>query len=833
MKRLLTSLLATVALVASSAQDVGDYIYTRTGKVKIVNASNLVSNGDFKQGLEGWSTEDGGALSSDYFTLAQSAPDGGIALVTLQNEKGPATGSDFHQRVAVDEGVTYYVSYRTYTETTKTSTTTYGDAKNYQNVYFNVSGQLLDSDGQPDVEEPVARPLKSPAGDWAQATYSFTAPASGYLFIHCYAPYTGQQFADFKVLEAKAVPDDREVNKLLAKIDEYLANPLFPNGHDLMEMMKEELAKAVESEDKASADQLISLFDTELLPRFLDENSLNVSDRLDMCDFDNATVSNNSVNSVGKWKVTYDGSKSRWQVSAPSTVSGSPLTTTHLRRSTPASAELSASSVAQTVNLPAGKYMFTMQVNACRYTDKTNTTKVDSTGIRGLYVFMGKDTVECLDVDTFKMNRYTVFTSLEEPADVTLGFYMGTPTCHELRLDLTELRAFGTTQEEFEAYFNAKEFATARESLAAQLVTARQLYASADFIFGKPALLDSIEKSQALYDRLTEVATASTDSLNNQAKRLGRAITAFQTLNAEYVSLGEAIKEGETIMADESVTSGKDALAEVLAAGKAYYQGITAESERDSATLAFHADAIRDAIVAVKAAQLSADEMYRFYEWASVSGADYASSLATEPLEVSAGSTWTTMRQETATFGGHDLAGRFGFNTVCTQCLEAEAGLKISSPKNKLILSLQNLKTGNEVTIDWLLSAGSLYVASGNAVCTLDDGTERVFTKTGNEKAVKVSDNIVNTKNTEGLNGTHRTRFVMTADGTLDFFVGSTTNLTLAYVAINEKAKPTAIDETISNGNTSEAKVRKFTRKGKLYIQTPRGTFNATGVRIR
>lgn len=393
MKRLLTSLLATVALVASNAQNVGDYLYTRTGKVKIVSATNLVANGDFKQGLEGWSTEDGSAITADYFAVAQSAPDDGFALVTLQNEKGPATGSDFHQRVAVNRGATYYVTYSTFTEATRTSTTHYGDAKNYQNVYFNLSGQLLDSDGQPDVDEPLARQLKSPAGEWTKAAYSFTAPAKGYLFIHCYAPYTGQQFADFKVLEAKAVPDDREVNKLIAKIDEYLANPLFPNGHDQMEMMKAALAKAVDDEDKAYADQLLAMFDTDVLPLFLDENSLDVSDRLDMRDFDNATVSNNSVKNVGKWKVTYDGNKSRWQVSGPSTVVGSPLTTTHLYRSTPASAELSASSVAQTVNLPAGKYMFTMQVNACRYTDKTNTTKVDSTGIRGLYVFMGKDTV--------------------------------------------------------------------------------------------------------------------------------------------------------------------------------------------------------------------------------------------------------------------------------------------------------------------------------------------------------------------------------------------------------------------------------------------------------
>lgn len=831
MRRLFTAIVAVMATVGALAQSVGDYIYTRSGKVKITNATNLVANGDFSQGLDGWTTENGRALSPDTFAVMQDGPNGANAIVTLMKDNGPATGSDFYQRVTVQGGQTYYISYCTRTEGASSSTTTYGEKKNYQNIYFNTMGSLTYEDGTLNADIAIATPAQSLQGEWTQIAYTFTAPVYGYIFIHCYAPYVGQEFADFKVLEAQGVPDDREVNKTLATIDGYLANPLFPNGHEILENTRKELATALENDDKTAADEIMTYFPDEILASFLDENTVNVSDKLDMRDFDDATVSTNNVSSVGKWKITFDDKKSRWQVAAASQDPASPLTTTHLYRSIPGYTELSASTVAQTINLPAGKYMYTMKLNACRYIDKTNTIKVDSTGIRGLYVFMGKDTVECLDVDTFKMNRYTVYTELTEPTDVSLGFHMTTPTCHEICLDLTELRAIGTTQEDFDAYYNAKLLATARESLAAKIATARELYASTDYIFGKPALSDSINISQTLYDTQTEVSEETIDLTNNQTKRLGRAISAYQTLNAEYVSLGEAVKEGETIVADATITSDKKTLADAIANGKSYYESLTVGSERDSTTLASHADAIRDAITAVKSAQLSADEMYRFYEWATPADAIFATTLATDELEISAGDNWTTLRLETAPFGGHDLAGRFAFNNDGKRTLDPEAGLQITSAKNKIILSLQNLKAGNEVIVDWSLSAGTLYVASGNATCTLDDGTTREYTITGKAKALKVDSNSVTAKNTDGLNGTHRSRFVMTADGTLDFFVSSSTTLTLPYVAFNKKSTPTGINEAADN-STDNATVRKIVRDGKLYIQTPRGLYNAAGVRV-
>ena len=193
MKRFLFLVSAALMCMQTFAQSVGDYIYTANGRIKIV------------------SPVDGSAeLSVDTFAVVPEAgPNGDNALYTLLKDNGAQTGSCLFKKVPVSSGLTYYVSYYVKTDETFSSTTSYGTTnKNYQNVFFNTDGQLY-AGSVLNVAESYGKVVETVAGEWKKVEYAVTVPSDGYLCFYMYAPYIGQCFADFKVVLAQKVPDDR------------------------------------------------------------------------------------------------------------------------------------------------------------------------------------------------------------------------------------------------------------------------------------------------------------------------------------------------------------------------------------------------------------------------------------------------------------------------------------------------------------------------------------------------------------------------------------------------------------------------------------------------
>lgn len=833
MKRFLFSVIAALTCMLTFAQSVGDYIYTASGRVKIVSSVNEVDNGNFVDETTGWTVDGSTALSADTFAVVSEAgPNGDNALYTLLKENGAQTGSCLFKRVPVSSGLTYYVSYYVKTDETTSSTISYDTTnKNYQNVFFNTDGQLYAGSAL-NVAESYGKVVETVAGEWKKVEYAVTVPSDGYICFYMYAPYIGQCFADFKVLVAQSVPDDRIAAKAIAKLQAYIDDERWTNGKEDLADIIGSINAAVAEDNVADFNAYVSAIDEEIIAEFLDQNTANISSRLDMQDFDNATVSNSSLTSVGQWKIAFEGDKSRWVVRAPQGGVDSPLKTVHLGRNVPGNFELTASTVSQSVNLPAGTYMYTMRVNACRYTNKNNTTKVEGADIRNLFVFIGKDTIECTDVDTLAMQRYTVYTTLTEPSTVEVGFCMKSPSCHNVSLDLTELRAIDKTEEEIIDYDNSVKFATAKQNLAEQIATAKEMYDSKEYVFAKALLNDSIVRSQTVYDLYTEYSEESLDSVNNQTKRLGRALSYYKTQNAEYVALAASIAEGEEVSSDASLTGDKTTLNNAIGAGKNYYNSLTVDSERDSTALVGYSKAIADAITALKQGELSADEMFKFFEWSKQDGATFDSYITGEPITISAGSNWTKLYKEGGKFAGNDMSSRFAFLDGSTRGLKAEKGMTVQSAKNAVFMSITGLKAGNEVTVDWSISNGSLFVGSGNVKYTDDNGEEHVLTKNGAIQNIKVTENALPTTNTEGLNGTHRITFIMTADGTLDFAHGSASTTTFAYIGINQE--PTAVKGVAaSDAATGIAGAYKAVENGRIVIKSANGTYNVAGARMK
>lgn len=833
MKRTLFSVIALIVSVVAFAQNAGEYVYTRDARVKILTGKELVTNGNFKDVTQGWTTDGTHSLSVDTFlVVSESGPNGGNALVTLAKDNGPATGSCLYNTVAVQAGHTYYVSYWVKTDENFTSIVTpASNTKNYQNVIFNQDGKLYSTEGL-NILKSFGSPVTTKAGEWKQVTCVAKVPSNGYLAFYMYAPYIGQSFADFSVKEATVVPDDRKATRYLTQLNTLINDNRWTNGKNDLQDIVNEINELKEGEDVEAYNTLLDMIEREIIPSFLDQNTSLISHLLDTPDFDSATSGQSNIAKVGGWTIDWEtkaSSKSRWSTKQ----SDGDYSSTYLSCSIPGNYELPQSEVWQTINLPKGKYMYTMQVAARRYLDKNNTKISPDAIINGLKVFIGKDSIECTELDTTVMHRYTVETELTEDGPVRLGFYQGTPSAHLIMLDLTELRAIDNTESDIVDYSHKKTFADAKESLKQQIGTATELLNSTEYIFAKSSLSDSITKSQSIYDSYIEYSEDNLYVVNNQNKRLQRACDYYKKQNAEYIALAKAISDGKTTANDTSIKGDKNALNTAIADGEAYYNSLTTTSERDSLTLATKTSAINKEITQLEANNIQADLMLKFFVWSQQEGAtfEHGYNETTDPISISAGNNWTNVYPETGLFAGNDISAYIAFRNSVTPKLTENSGLAITSAKNNIQMSLTGLKEGNEVTVDWNISNGNIYVGSGNATYTKDDGTVVAPTATGKSENIKVTANQIINTNTDGINNTHRTVFIMTKDGSLDFLCGSASTTTFAYIGINEKATPTAISD-VNNGDKAQNTI-KVVKNGRIMIKTANGVFTVSGTKIK
>lgn len=784
MKTLLLTAIASMACIAGMAQSAGDYVYCGAQRLKITTGENLVSNGDFSDGMTGWTTEGGTALSADTFQIVNDGPDESQCLYVALKDNGPGTGSTLMRKVSVRAGSTYYISYAVKAdEDVSTSITVSQNGKNYQNVFFNTDGSLT-------AQTAIAKP-QSFSTEWTTMTYSLTAPDDGYIVFDFYAPYIGTRFDDFKVMEAQEVADDRVVNAMIARLQAYIDNPLFPNGHDTMAEVIEELKGALEADDKAAMDELLVAVEDEVIPGYLDENTVNVSQYLKAPDFDDLATTGTLKSGTG---TTYGGAWTvtgiRWKVAEPDAT----FNTNYISRNIPGGYTLDEGKLYQTTTLlPAGKYMFSMKATALRYKDK-NENVLDGYDIRGMKVFINGDSTECFPIDTARVSTYEVYADVSEGQPITVGFYMPGGVANDVKLDFTQLRAIGTTQEAIEAYVAQRQLDNAKATLKQSIDSAAVYTQSADYIYDKDSLAVDIAAAQAIYD-----ASESTDEVTAQTDSLNKAIRTFLKHNNIYRALVEAIANAEEKLADGSYTTGKAALEAALATAKDYLATLpgTDRATDDAATQA-QAAALNSAVSSYIMANSTSgqDEVYSFAQWGGTADPVYASKLSIDGITTSGGA---TLYPETATFVGNNLNGRFAFlNTDCNISAGSK-GLSVNSTKkNVTAVAIINLKAGDQVTVDWAMgnSKHAVYVSSGNASYVNASGETVELTLKGSK--AKTNSHKLTAENADGVGGMTRTVFTMTADGTLDFFLGSgNSTLNIGFVGI-KNYDPTGINSVES-----------------------------------
>lgn len=571
MKRLLTMFIVALAVVAqANAAPADGYVYTSGGRYKVLS-DNLIANGDFSSGLDGWVTESGEPVSQDMFTVVAGGPDGKNCIVVSSSAGADPTGSLF-VKVPAEAGSDYVISYNIKAASTLSSTSIKEGSKNYQNVYFNQDGSAGTSSAGYDA---IATAQTYDTG-WKTITYDYEAAQDGYILVDLGNLRQGDSYADFSIYRCNEVGDDRLIERAISRLEWFLADEnkeLFPNSRETLEMPIQDLKSLLGTEmGVEEVNDVLSYIvgpDNTPLQEFLDANSANVTPFLKCPNFDDATIASKVSNIGGGWTAT----GGRWFVRPESF----PFTSTFIEASIPGHMKLAESKVYQTIDLPAGTYMFTTKGRAQVYADERDGYRIDQgKEFGGIKIFLNGDSADCYPVSTTSLNTYTVLTEIKEGETLTIGYYLPGNVGNAAQFDDTELRLIGGSVSDVEDYVNSKAIASARSALKVSIDSADVLLASDRYLYAKKELGDSLALARDAYDNATKASV-----VEDRTQKLNKTISAFHTINAEYVTLGDDIAGCKELMADDSRPNGKDALGAAISTAEAFYGSLTAEN-RDS-----------------------------------------------------------------------------------------------------------------------------------------------------------------------------------------------------------------------------------------------------------
>ena len=804
-------------MLTASAQQAGEYVYTDNGRFKITTGENLLTNGDFNEAFDGWTTDGGNALTSDTFAI--DTENGNYYLTVLAKENGPGTGSTLLRKLAVSNDKSYVMSYRVRgnDDSVVSSVTSGATVKNYQNFLFSLSGEV-------GAEDNVSIGKSQTYGfDWATFTYAYTPQTDGYLLVHFFAPYVATCFDDFVVLEAQQVVDDRESAKVIARLQSYLDNPLFPNGHDILEGAIAAIQETVASDALEDYKMYIEYLD-EAISEFLDTNTANMTAYLKNGTFDDLKTTSANQRSAGAWTIddlTPASGKTRWAVKS-ATEMDAPFVGNYLQNDIPVKYLLRQATVSQAIeNMPAAKYMFTMKVRAEFLSSPKNYPDRE---IRGMKVFANSDSTECWPIEAVNPSSFIAFTELKESGTLKVGFFLPDSLCNHVDIDVTDLRIIGWTQEQVDEFFMGKEFAEARQNLKVSIDSARVWYDNVEMLYGKPQLDSAIVASQNYYETINV-----TDSLNASRTRLHKEISNYISRNGTLTTFRQTIANAEEMVADNSYSeAGRQTLQTAINTAKAYLATLSADNHLTEGytndDIKAQTALLNQAINQLLATNLKGDEKYEFLMWAQQDGAEYGSDLLIGEENAITTSGNATVYAETATFAGHSFNGRFGFIEGLNLTHDASHGLQVNFPsKNKTTMAILNLKAGDQIDIDWAMGNAShgIMIVSANAKTKLADGTWQNYTKTGKDNA-----NVLPKINSDGLSGSVRSTIQMTADGTLDFYQSSSNStLRVYYLGITYAANVVDGIESVNSQLSTFNSQQVYDLSGRRLTSKPASGF--------
>ena len=599
----------------SFAYQQGDAVYTFNGKFKIVG-ENMLTNGDFSDGVNGWTGLTGNAVPTDTFSVVPAGGPDGMNCLQVSMSGGTLgttlhNSANFRQSVRLTPG-NYVFTYKVKALTggCTSNTRSSGRNDNYQDVFLNNSGKspYLSTNEADNITSSVAAYVETEAGNWMTVSYNYRVEADEYVNFEFFNLIQYDCFADFGVYPVEQVGDDRLLQDAVNTLEAFVADETnFPGAADYLAGPIEDLKASMENPDLTVDDVngMVSMIlgsDGSALQEYLNTISADVSKYFNYFTFDDCAEKSANKGAADGW--TESGG--RWGVSAP----WSNYSTRHIFAEINGGYGLGAGSQYQSAFLPKGKYLYMVQASAYQYyTAAKETYIVDWYNQRsGLKYFINADSVDMTDVPTWKANTYFHVFDVANDGEQTLGFYRAANEAAsgndrnrvsgggQVRFDNMHIRILGVTDEDVERFFLENNLADAQNSLKAMIDSAKTVIADSRYIWGKDVLQDSINVSQGIYDQYTNAVQEDIDKLNDQMPLMRDAIRDYYAINKEYTQLGDDIEAANKLTGDETRPDGKDELKAAITKADTYYKSLNAQSQRDSLQLVKTDSLLNDAI---------------------------------------------------------------------------------------------------------------------------------------------------------------------------------------------------------------------------------------------
>lgn len=599
----------------SFAYQQGDAVYTFNGKFKIIG-ENMLTNGDFSDGVNGWTGLTGNAVPTDTFSVVPAGGPDGMNCLQVSMSGGTLgtnlhNSANFRQSVRLTPG-NYVFTYKVKALTggCTSNTRSSGRNDNYQDVFLNNSGKspYLSTNEADNITSSVAAYVETEAGNWMTVSYNYRVEADEYVNFEFFNLIQYDCFADFGVYPVEQVGDDRLLQDAVNTLEAFVADETnFPGAADYLAGPIEDLKASMENPDLTVDDVngMVSMIlgsDGSALQEYLNTISADVSKYFNYFTFDDCAEKSANKGAADGW--TESGG--RWGVSAP----WSDFTTRHIFAEINGGYGLGAGSQYQSAFLPKGKYLYMVQASAYQYyTAAKETYIVDWYNQRsGLKYFINADSVDMTDVPTWKANTYFHVFDVANDGEQTLGFYRAANEAASgndrnrvsgggrVRFDNMHIRILGVTDEDVERFFLENNLADAQNSLKTMIDSAKTVIADSRYIWGKDVLQDSINVSQGIYDQYTNAVQEDIDKLNDQMPLMRDAIRDYYAINKEYTQLGDDIAAANKLTGDETRPNGKDELRAAITTADTYYKSLNAQSERDSLQLVKTDSLLNDAV---------------------------------------------------------------------------------------------------------------------------------------------------------------------------------------------------------------------------------------------
>lgn len=599
----------------SFAYQQGDAVYTFNGKFKIIG-ENMLTNGDFSDGVNGWTGLTGNAVPTDTFSVVPAGGPDGMNCLQVSMSGGTLgtnlhNSANFRQSVRLTPG-NYVFTYKVKALTggCTSNTRSSGRNDNYQDVFLNNSGKspYLSTNEADNITSSVAAYVETEAGNWMTVSYNYRVEADEYVNFEFFNLIQYDCFADFGVYPVEQVGDDRLLQDAVKTLEAFVADETnFPGAADYLVGPIEDLKASMENPDLTVDDVngMVSMIlgsDGSALQEYLNTISADVSKYFNYFTFDDCAEKSANKGAADGW--TESGG--RWGVSAP----WSNYSTRHIFADINGGYGLGAGSQYQSAFLPKGKYLYMVQASAYQYyTAAKETYIVDWYNKRsGLKYFINADSVDMTDVPTWKANTYFHVFNVANDGEQTLGFYRAANEAAsgndrnrvsgggQVHFDNMHIRILGVTDEDVERFFLENNLADAQNSLKTMIDSAKTVIADSRYIWGKDVLQDSINVSQGIYDQYTNAVQEDIDKLNDQMPLMRDAIRDYYAINKEYTQLGDDIAAANKLTGDETRPNGKDELRAAITTADTYYKSLNAQSERDSLQLVKTDSLLNDAV---------------------------------------------------------------------------------------------------------------------------------------------------------------------------------------------------------------------------------------------